>query len=57
MSPLDSTLDSLCGASERTHQHLDDGERLFRDLLVKVPVPSDEFIVGKKWKPREGAGQ
>lgn len=57
MSPLDSTLDSLCGASERTHRHLDDGERLCRDLLVKVPVASDEFIVGKKWKPREGAGQ
>lgn len=37
MSPLDSTLDSLCGASERTHRHLDDGERLCRDLLVKVP--------------------
>jgi hypothetical protein len=51
---LDSTLDSLCGASERTHRHLDDGERLCRSLLVKVPVPSDEFIVGKKWKPPEG---
>ena len=52
-----SPLDSLCGPSERTHRHLDDGERLCRSPLVKVPVPSDEFVVGKKWKPREGAGQ
>ena len=51
------TLDSLCGTSERTHRHLDDGERLCRGLLAKVPVPSDEFIVGKKWKIREDAVQ
>jgi len=51
MSPLHSTLDSLCGATQRTHRHLDDGERMCRALLVKVPVPSDKFIVS------EGAGQ
>jgi hypothetical protein len=34
---------------------LDDGERLSRELLVKVPVPFNEFTVDKKWKSREAA--
>ena len=35
------SLDSLRGSSERTHRHSNDGERLCRGLLVKVPVPAN----------------
>lgn len=51
MSPLVSTPGHAMRSLECTHRYLDDRERLCRGLLVKVPVPSDEFIVGKKGKP------
>jgi hypothetical protein len=56
MSPLVSTPGHAMRSLECTHRYLDDRERLCRGLLVKVPVPSDEFIVGKKGKPHAYCG-